>query len=104
MEISVEELVNLQNKINDAQDSAYKKGFTASEERELPNNLFEALLKYAKKSKTLVDYHKNGGGMDGCNWIQLKPTRTGAEDIEYVEISFELNKNEIEYVGAKKKD
>lgn len=67
--------------------------------RPLPNTLFDALLDYAKKSETLIDCHTSMGPSDGCNWLQIKPTRAGSEGTKYVEISFEENLMEISHIG-----
>jgi hypothetical protein len=103
MKISVDELIDLQNRTNGALQDAYKQGIKEEAEKPLPDNFFDAILDYAKKSGTLIDYHKSSSKQDGCNWIQVKPTREGSRSIEYVEISFDNNLTEINYIGAKKK-
>lgn len=99
MEVTVDELIDLNNRTNEAIDKALKDGIRMERERTLPNNLFEALIKYGNESKTLIDYHKSSGKTDGCNWIQLKPTREGSEGVKYVEISFEENLTEVSTIG-----
>jgi hypothetical protein len=101
MEISVNEFVELSNSITAIAQKHFGKGVETEKERPLPNNLFEALLEYGKKSKTLIDYHKSSGKSDGCNWIQIKPTRSG-KTTDLVEISFEENLTEIHHVGISK--
>lgn len=100
MEISPQEFVELTNIITESSNKAFDRGVDAEKERVKPDNFFEAILEYAKQSKTLINYHKSTGKLDGCNWIQIKPTRSGSEDVTYVEISFEDNLNEIHYIGA----
>jgi hypothetical protein len=100
MKITIEEMVGMTNVIRNVESKAYEKGVSDERERELPKNFFEALLQYAGKTKTLVDYHRSGGKADSCNWIQIKPTREGSDGIKCVEISFEENLTEINYVGV----
>lgn len=102
MKLTVDELADLTNRTNEAVSKAYEKGVKAERERELPNNLFEAVLEYGRKTKTLVDYHKSSSEIDGCNWVQIKPTRTGAKGVKSIEISFEENLMEIDYIGVNK--
>jgi hypothetical protein len=99
MELSINELVELQNRNQQGLKDAYNKGVQDERERALPDNLFEALLKYGKDSKTLVEYSRSSGPSDGCNWIQLKPTRSGSEGVKSVEISFDENLTEIHSIG-----
>jgi hypothetical protein len=102
MEITVNEMIDLNNRTQEAITRSYEKGVSDEKNRPLPKTLFDALIEYGNKTKTLVNYHKSGSKSDGCNWVQLKPTRTGAKGIESVEISFEENLCEINYVGVNK--
>jgi len=104
MKLTTNELIDLTNKTNDIVNKAYNQGVKTEKARELPTNLFEVLLAYGKESKTLVDYHRSGNRSDGCNYIQLKPTRDGSKGVAYVEISFKENKWEIEgiFIGKGK--
>lgn len=105
MKISVKELSELQNSINESLGEAFEKGQPCERKRKLPNTLFDALLEYGKKSETLVDYHKSGGGeLDDCNWVHLKPTREGSEGVAAVEISFSQNLMEIDFIGIIKEE
>ena len=104
MEISVNELIELQNRTNDGLHKAYEEGKKDEAERPLPNNLFDAILEYGKKTNTLIDYHKSDSKIDGCNWIQIKPTRDGSKGVQFVEIAFDNNLTEINYIGAKKEE
>tara|TARA_R110000796_G_C14258489_1_gene399600 strand:+ start:163 stop:474 length:312 start_codon:yes stop_codon:yes gene_type:complete len=99
MNITIEEMVELQIINADLIDKAYFKGVADEQARKLPDNLFDALLLYAQSSETLVDYSKSSSKMDGCNWIQLKPTREGSKKVKAVEISFQENLKEIDYIG-----
>ena len=99
MNITIEEMVDLQNITTTAVDEAYRRGVRDEKARALPENLFDALLKYGNESKTLVDYSKSESKSDGCNWLQLSPTRDGSEGVKYVEISFEENLTEIDHIG-----
>jgi len=102
MEISVNEMIDLNNRTQEAIKKSYEKGVEDEKNRVLPKTLFDALIEYGNKTKTLVEYHKSGSRSDGCNWIQLKPTRTGAKGIKSIEISFEENLSEINYIGVNK--
>ena len=102
MNITVDEMIELNNITQSAIEKAYNKGVENEKSRELPNNLFNALLDYGKKTKTLIDYHKSSSDLDGCYWIQLKPTRDGSEGVKCVEISFEENLTEIHHIGISK--
>jgi hypothetical protein len=99
MKISVDEIVKMKNLTNDALDRAYKRGVQDERERALPNTLFDTLLKYGIESETLLESHISNGLSDGCHWIQLKPTRDGSEGTKDVEISFQENLTEIDFVG-----
>jgi len=102
MKTTVDEFLQMTNAINEAVERAIKEGIKREAERQMPNSLFDALLSYAKESKTLVDYHKSSGSRDGCNWIRIKPTRDGSKGTKFVEISFENNLMEIYHVGIGK--
>ena len=102
MVLTVSELIEMTNATNEVIKKSYEKGVQSEKERALPNNLFEALLEYGKKTKTLVDYHRSSDKSDGCNWLQIKPTRTGAKAVKSVEISFDENLMEIDYIGVNK--
>jgi len=102
MELTVDEMIDINNRTKEAIERAYKKGVQDEKERALPDNLFEAILKYGNKTKTLVDYHRSSDKSDGCNWVQIKPTRTGAKAVKSVEISFDENLMEIDYIGVNK--
>ena len=104
MKLTTDELIELTNKTNDVMNKAYKAGVKKEAERELPDSLFKALLDYGKKSKTLIDYHRSSDKSDGCNWIQLKPTRAGSKGTKHVEISFKENKIEINGIFIAKED
>lgn len=104
MEISVNEFVDLKNTIDASNSKAYEAGVKDESDRAIPYTLFDAIFEYAQASKTLIDYHKIGGDADGCNWIQVKPTRDsgdGGKTIDFVEISFESNLMDINYIGGK---
>ena len=106
MDITVDEMVDMTNRTKDAIDKAYKQGRRdredefAEERAKEPKSLFKALINYAEKENVLVDYHNSSGKTDGCNWVQIKPTRDGAEDIKYVELAFNDNLNSIHYIGV----
>ena len=102
MKITIDEFVGLSGKLHESVQDAFKAGIKKQKEVELPNSLFEALLEYGVKSDTIIDYHRNGGKTDGCNWIQLKPTRDGSKGVKHVEISFEENKMDINFIGIRK--
>lgn len=103
MKVTVNEITEITNTINKATKAAYEQGVRDESERNLPNNLYDALVEYGLKSKTLVGNHKSTETLDGCNWIQLIPTREGSEGVEYIEISFESNLMEIHHIGTKTK-
>jgi len=102
MKLTVDEMVDLNNRINKTAQQQYEKGVNDEKSRALPNNLFDALIEYGKKTKTLIDYHKSASESDGCNWIQLKPTREGEKGTKYVEISFDENLTEVHHIGIGK--
>lgn len=97
MNITVDEMIDLSNRTSEGISNAYKDGVRdeKNREREIPNTIFDALIEYGKKSKTLIDYNKSGS----LNWVQLKPTRDGSEGVKCVEISFEENLMEICHIG-----
>tara|TARA_R110001606_G_C14975294_1_gene603702 strand:- start:157 stop:468 length:312 start_codon:yes stop_codon:yes gene_type:complete len=99
MNITIEEMIELQIINADLIDKAYFKGVADEQARKLPDNLFDALIKYGQDTCTLVEYNKSSSKMDGCNWIQLKPTREGSENVKAVEISFQENLKEIDFIG-----
>jgi len=102
MNITVDEIIDLNNRISKSVQLAFEDGVNTEKNRELPTNLFDALVEYGKKTKTLIDYAKSESKEDGCNWIQIKPTREGSKGTKYVEISFEENLTEIHHIGIGK--
>jgi hypothetical protein len=102
MKITVDEMVDMQNRTEQAMRDAHEKGVQDERARALPENLFTALLEYGIESGTIIESHRSTDKSDGCNWVQLKPTRTGSEGIKYIEISFEENLMEIDFIGAEK--
>ena len=102
MEITVDEMIDLNNRTREAITKSYEKGVNDEKSRTLPETLFDALFEYGNKTKTLVGCHRSVDKSDGCNWIQLKPTRGGSKGITSVEISFEENLSEISYIAVNK--
>ena len=98
MKLTVQEQIELTNAMNTLSEKSYKKGFEHAKEEELPNNFFEALIEYGKKTKTLIDYNRG----KGSNWIQIKPTRDGSKGIKAVDIAFEDDLMNINHIGIDK--
>jgi hypothetical protein len=100
MKITVDEIVDMQNRTKQGMEDAYKKGVQDEKARALPENLFTALLEYGIESGTIVESNRSTDKSDGCNWVQLRSTREGSEGIKCVEISFEENLMEIKYISV----
>mgnify|MGYP006908233045 CR=1 FL=1 len=98
MELTVDEFIDLQNRMSEGLAKAVRKGRELESQKPMPNNLFDALVEYGKKTETLIDYEKG----NDSNWVQLKPTREGSEGVKYVEISFEDNACEVHHIGTHK--
>jgi len=105
MDITVDEMIDMNNRVKDAVDKSYKQGMSDAYDKYVearanePKHLFKSLINYADSEGLLIDHHYSSNAKDGCNWVQIKPTRDGAKGTKYVEISFGDDLNTIDHIG-----